>query len=35
MRSQQPQSEATVHGSRVTPLNISKASLVSPGPLRT
>ena len=35
MRSQQPQSETTVHGSRVTRLNISKASWGSPEPLRT
>ena len=35
MRSQQPQSEATVHGSRVTRLDISKASWVSREPLRT
>lgn len=35
MRSQQPQSEATVHRSHVTRLDISKASWISPKPLRT
>lgn len=34
MRSQQLQGEATVHRSRVTHLNISKASQVSPEPLK-